>query len=695
MNEWTFTFHIETGTWQECQNPAFLGKDISEASFVPIVSLRNERTGEEWEKAWCEKHHAYEEIESYKADQVITKNGCVLEGMAVPVKKYVTQSYYRYYDEASSFTVRWRVRNNPSEKMVYLEHDTMEIHFAWEKDDKTGEFIAVPSLGTFNKYTISLSIADGTTDHDYFKLPYDVMVCALKALQDNASLLYGFTPRVFINSKPGNDYDPDGYPCGYDLEVKAFLERPLDMSIYFFRNFFAPLEDDDTSIEKNVFDKLFPRDQRENFLILAEHLHFEPTPEYRHLYETNPLALILHMVLPELGIEKSSLISKFDHLESFCSKRVGEHMYRGRMFFDPLHRKDNDEEDDEANEYKSLRFYCQWLRQHISEEELADRLLAAQKNWRGWYLATLEYFKKHFSQVPQAWKDELIATGLSAELRNKLSILEQNEDELGKNIQHHPKAHDWECKINGYNFRLIPSIDKFKRIAWNLSSSHVIERMSKVKGKTLSCFAVERNGRYLGFILVEDINIVLDWFPDYNNYLMMAKCHLAFLYWAKRNCLERDDYSLNADDSYGALAQPFNVEPVHKDAEWEKLNILEMMSKTPRPGYYLSYYRKLAEAKLLRSRPPKLTEDEGEYIAKQYAWGKPIYEAAVKGNPEAQYIMSLFYSDSVCTFGTDMRRSNEWYKRAVESGWLEIAPDKGSMQIAGFPLPKNKRYPYD
>ena len=154
MNEWTFTFHIETGTWQECQNPAFLGKDISEASFVPIVSLRNERTGEEWEKAWCEKHHAYEEIESYKADQVITKNGCVLEGMAVPVKKYVTQSYYRYYDEASSFTVRWRVRNNPSEKMVYLEHDTMEIHFAWEKDDKTGEFIAVPSLGTFNKYTI-------------------------------------------------------------------------------------------------------------------------------------------------------------------------------------------------------------------------------------------------------------------------------------------------------------------------------------------------------------------------------------------------------------------------------------------------------------------------------------------------------------------------------------------------------------
>ncbi|WP_028128964.1 hypothetical protein [Selenomonas sp. AE3005] len=688
MNNWAFTFHIENGAWKERKNASFLEKDISEIPIVPIVEFYLERTGEKWEKAWCEKHHAYEEIQSCKNDQVITKNGCNLEGLVVPVKNYVYQSENRFFNEPSSITVCWQVHNRPADKMVYLEYDTIDILFNWEKE-KTNEFIAVPSLVGNHKYTVSLSIAEGTTDNPYIKLPYAVMVCALKALQDNASSIYGFTPRVFINSKPEDEYSSRSYQSGYDLELKAFLKRPLDMSIFYFRKFFPPHKEGDTRAERNDFDILFPRDQRENFLSLAKHLHFEPTQEHRQLYESNPLALILHIVLPELGIETSDLISKFDHLESFCGKRIGEDTYRNRMFFDPLHQKENDEDDDETNAYKSLRFYCQWLRQHISEEKLAERLLVAQKNWRGWKLVALEYFRKYYSQVPQAWKDELIANGLSADLRDKLSILEQKEHELGKNVQYYPEAPDWECKINGYNFRLIPSIDKFKRMAWNLSSSHVTQRMDEVKEKSISCFAVERNGRYLGFIWLQDKTVMLDWFPEYKNYILMAKCHIAFLYWMKRNGLERN-LCLNDDDSYVALNQPFNVEPVQKDQEWEKLSILEMMSKTPRAGYYLSYYRKLVEGRLLRTYSPALTEDEGEYIAKHYTWGIPIYEAAVRGNAEAQYVMSLFYRDGVCTAYPDRRRGEEWYKRAVESGWLEIAPDQGDIQIAGFPLPKMK-----
>ena len=97
-------------------------------------------------------------------------------------------------------------------------------------------------------------------------------------------------------------------------------------------------------------------------------------------------------------------------------------------------------------------------------------------------------------------------------------------------------------------------------------------------------------------------------------------------------------------------------------------------------GFYLSYYRKLASCNLMRPKAPSANDDEKEYLNEHYPWGKPIFDAAFRGNAEAEYVMSLFYRDGIGTSVADYSLSEKWYRQAVRDGWLAIAPAKKDVK---------------
>ncbi len=69
----------------------------------------------------------------------------------------------------------------------------------------------------------------------------------------------------------------------------------------------------------------------------------------------------------------------------------------------------------------------------------------------------------------------------------------------------------------------------------------------------------------------------------------------------------------------------------------------------------------------------------------QLPWGKRIFDAAWAGNPEAQYVMSLFYHRYSYRFSRyDGQRAADWYKKACDNGWLKIEASKPNIRLEGF-----------
>ena len=674
MESKTFCYDLGQESWRESTIPAFASPELTDLPLIPIVDYSHERTGERWKRAWCEAHHAYEDIEGYTADGLTSKAGCRLEGIPVSLTNNVYQTYYSYDKPTASVGVRWQVRQRPGEDSIYLDKGTVTYMFTWEKDKQSGEFVPVPSLDRCNVNTDTVSLY-GDAPKDCPEIPYPVLLYVLKLLQMQSEAIYGFTPKLLLPSQDSEDTTSGKRKIPTGLWLSAFLHRPLDMNIYFFRKYFY-------AYSKHEFDALFPCEAQDNFPTLAKAFGLPATDELRSLYEKNPLSLIFRMMLPELGVKREEFMAKFDHLLMFCGKTMAK-TYGNRLFFDPLRGKKDKTSNKESRDYDNLRFYTNWLRQHISEEALTERLLAAQNKWHDCKFKAMEYFRRHFDQIPEDLTTEIIAEGLTFDVRDKLGILAQHLTSKETRRSYSDEVRSWECKINDYNFRLISSLAQFNTITHNLSISHYNHRNAEEMEKNdASFFVLERNGRYLASIWLKGKTVMGIGFNDFRNYILVAKFRVVYLYWLRYHGLEEQYFSRGCDAAV-ALDQKFTVEPVDTN-EWEICSLKEMMeipAESRTFGYYLSYCRKLAECSLMHAKAPTLHDDEQAYLEQHYAWGKPIFDAAFDGNAEAEYVMSLFYRGHIGSAYSDYRRSENWYKKAVAHGWLDISPAQKDVRI--------------
>ena len=550
MKKYSFCYDMAKKTWRECQHPLFQCLEIGTIPWVPIVACSYERTGTQWKKAWCEKHHAYEEVLDYGEDSVKTEMGCHLEGWPVALSLDVWQT--EDTRSKSSRTVRWQVVHDPEDNTVKIFESSISFLFVWVRDKSSGEFLPMPVLEGCQQQ--SCMAEDCSRFHWY--PPNPVMECALAAQKEEMS-------------------KSSGSPS-------------------------------------------------------------EPPSEKQERKE-----------------EKS-----------------------GSSFLD------------KAKESDHLDFYCQWLRRYFPEAKLADRLYAEEKNWRAWKDDAFKGFRLYFNRMPAEWKEELLENGMTSNTHSRLVLLHQEYASRQEDLRYEDHVRSWECKINDYNFRLISSIHRFQQVFLNMSYSfhshrNIFDRDCKeLQQPHTALFLLERNGRYLAFIELRENKVVEAYMFDRSNDILNAKCSIVIQYWMKQHGFIWECNPVSEDPG-PLLEQEFVVEPADRD-EWEDRSLLQMlhMEQTAiRPGYYLQYCRKLAECALLHAKVPSPEEDEKDYLTRNFPWGKPIYDAAFAGNPEAQYAMSLLYRDGYCFQGARFRQAYEWYQRAMKSGWLEIAPAKRDVRL--------------
>ena len=595
----------------------------------------------------------------------MTESGCQLTGLIINDSIKIYQYHYDYEPPNNSLVARQQILHHPEECTVYLISDSVDVHYSWRKESSCS-YLPIPRFFLRKSYcqAFQISAQEQPKHAPYVSEP--VLLKLMEALQKDAVRFYGRDIRLLAPPTDFRGYSRNRVDKNRIREYfQALLHRPLNMNIYFFRKYFR---------DEDKFNQLFPKDQQHNFGPLAKLLHLPPTEELCQAYEKNPLSLIFCLMLPELGIKDKGLIQKFFSLTAFCGKTLEEH-YQKELFFDPLHTGPTEYlPDDESADYESLRFYCQWRRKHESEEALANLLLERQQGWCDWKYSAFKVFQKYFNHLPKDLKEDILRDGISAQIHDKLKLIRQQFQKADAPCGERELAR--QCKINDYNFRLIKSKASFQGLCHTYSLPWLSYK--KLAGMTL--YAIERNGRYLGVITVKG-NISENVFiNDCNCSILQAKCHTAYLAWVRHHNLERT--ATWPEDCVAALEQNFDIEPLDYD-EFNNISLIEMLDMPERsasPGFFLQLYRKLAEASLLRPLAPDQSADEQEYLFKKFPYGQLIFQAAFAGNPEAQYVMSIFYRDNHC-IAPDSLRAEIWYKRAIANGWLEIAPAQKDVRI--------------
>lgn len=694
MRTHTFYYDDERTTWAETHIPAFCAEDDSDLPIVLLVDYYEKSTGETRLKVWCGEHRAYEGIGRYTEDGVVTDKGCKLTGLALRVENseyMMSTGDRRCYESTKNIRerdIRWQVQYEPGSGKVLLVNHDVDLGFDWKKDGETGGFVNVPFVHAVNRHCWILCPGAGKPEKalPYAEkskngalslfdkpwlptLPPSVASAALALLAEAAESVYGFRPPLLLPPDTGErTFWRQNNAAAW---VEAFLARPLDMNIYFFRKYFRTAEE---------FDRRFPPDRRENFPLLCEALGVEPTDVLRDAYRNNPAYFAARLVLSRLGIHDERLLQKFRDLPEFC----GEDMRA--WYSKPLLCPGDDAE--HKMEWDALRFYSAWRLRSESPEAFIDRLLNTQQRWKGWRLTGMVYFQKHFDAVPKEWREEILRDGLTFRVYERLTLLDHARAVKEPALSYGEKERARECKISGYNFRLVNSVPVFRRLA---GGYRILADMEYRSGHT-ALYVMERNGQILYYILLEDD--VVQWSQPRLDIRppLAAKVSIAFLFWKCRFGLTAR-WPEDAGRFRESLPEPI-VEPLERD-EWAEKNLLDMLDKSKseiRRGYYLSFYRKLAEVRLLKTAPPRADGDEQAQLTYDFPCCRGIFDAAWSGNPEAQYVMSLLYRDENFFTRCDAKRSAAWYKKACENGWREIMPDKEDVSLEGLSAPLEDKW---
>ena len=667
MEKHTFCYDAERKTWTESQFPAFGAEDRDSLPVVLVVDDWDKCNRERTLSTWCEEHHTFEPVGRYTEDGLVTAAGCKKTGLLARVWNVGKNSR----GDDSEVDLRWQAEYHEEEKAVYLSHDTVKVGFDQKIDDATNASANVPFIREVTHFCRVLcpklyTSADVPKMPTITTIPPAVASCTISLLQGAAESLHGFRPPVLL--PPDTGREPlwrENNGAGW---LRAFLLRPFDMNIGYFREFF-----------KEDFFTLFPPKQRDNFPALCEALGMEPTDALRDAYRENPVYFVARVLLPKLGIRREDLLQKFRHIRCLFGEQL-PHRYVDHL----LHLLLPEQE----KEWAALRFFCEWLGNNRSEEELAEKLLKMNEHWNGWGLRGMERFQRIFGHIPPRLLSMIEKDGMSAEVYDRLALLEHDIEVHQDPLAYGDRECARECRISGYNFRLISSIHAFQQIAAGSAFPRDVEY---IPGRT-SLYVIERNGLQLLAIFLD--GDVLQWtrrLPDMKPPLV-AKVESVLLCWRYRHGIGKK-FPFSEGGDMKELGRELVVEPPDRNEAWDEMgaaDLMEIPEDEIRRGYYLSLYRKMVEVPLLRSYLPRPDEDEREALTRKIPCCRRIFDAAWTGDPEAQYTLSLMYQNSGFFVNKSDLQAREWYKKACENGWREIMPDKEDVSLNGLSSPPEK-----
>lgn len=422
IDETIYQYDYKNRAWVETAKryDAFPAKD------VPVILFGEFDLGE-WDyqcfhahrrqrMMWCAEHKRFEKIHHIeRIDSIRSVEGCRERGMAAhfsfcvpPIERKLTVPYrwkITLYEngevEVKADALRFRLvytgENVDAKAARPASASTLGHHCPSEYNDTMAEkYIARPRRITLSEV---FDIENGESvfcnsrrDWQDFglDLPPAVTAKAFEYLQEN--------------SKADRNLLQESITDGAK-KLRAFVKRPADFHIEYWRDFFSYAE----------FERLFPPKQKDNFSALCRALKLTPTEHLRAAYYKNPYAPLWEKLLRFWGFKDEKAISYFYELKDFAGMRLPHFSFdrdKDEIILNGLKGWSKDDtqgfeflEDTETvtayeahNRFAALRFYVAWALSQNKERAFAKRGLyaLAAKPWSNDLHEELELFYWRF-----------------------------------------------------------------------------------------------------------------------------------------------------------------------------------------------------------------------------------------------------------------------------------------------------------
>ena len=570
-----FQYSYEKDKWVKCTDPEYYEKDIEDTPCVTVIEYSEEvyRRALDTYYVYCPKHNAMEDYLNISDNRVVTDVGCCLEGLLGFAK--IHRRYGEICKEAVFIPYRWRIYQSSPSKSINIACDVMrvqdsvnEILTKWLSCSLSVDFVSEKFVISQIKRERDRYINWTETDLD---IPDVVVDTAIEIMQESTLYATGIKPSVLCQIKNKHT-------------VLGYMERPFDPNIVFLKKFFQDFLNRDRYY---IFDEIFTREEKNNYKIICDLLEIKPPKSLRKAYAFNPYAIVWYMIFKQWGVKDINYMHKFFYLDECIAS-----MCLNKFYYDKASKRVTRNWDTERR-WNVLEFYCKWLLENKGEKKMLKWLYSVSEdvvlNQLQWDI--LFSFYDYHNKLTGEVKERLLRDGLTDYVHDAISaeITALSEKLESTKIKYNKVEQRYACKINGYEFRLLPNTRMLSKLGAAFNNCVASYRYSIMKHKSVIVY-VMNDKDYLACIELKEGNHIVQALGKYNMRLTKEVNDVCY-YWAQRNKLVIDvDHIIPISKEELEAFDDATVEPIPYIKAVDEMNLEELINldvKQIYEGYYL------------------------------------------------------------------------------------------------------------
>ncbi len=542
MIERAMYYDVICEKWCFVEDSSFASKEIEDLPIVIII-----RNGDIlW--IWCKEHNEFEAIDDIDGIRFRSRNGCEFYGLP---------AYFQYngdrYGYSVEVPVRWRLTYRKDTSVVFSGMDAAKIQMVYHN---ANPFWRAPRIQMFTYENCVYDMSTGMIKYTIRRnsLPGEVASAVLELLKDAAGDLYGLRP---------SNLDAN-------TMVDEVVFRPYDTNRYKLQGYFGKMD-------------FIARDEKNAYHRFCEKLGILPPKSLKKFYAHNPFAIIIYRALLEMGFRDYNLMRPF-----LTGIRLGsiDFSNSSKFYYPFLDNKTGEIDPETWKEYKTpksvigdsamiseeeidellcggfhsyshstwncLQGIVSWMIQEKGEAFAAHRLFRLSREMIApWQSDICSMLYHYLDQLSDEVRGMFLSKGFSHALHERL-VGEINRLKYGhEEINYYPEEKEWECDINGYEFRLPVYTDEIAAIGKKLHNC-VASYIGRAVQKECTILFVRREEDLVACI---EINrggtAVMQALGNHNQWLSDELLHVVN-YWRSKMSLENRTNHLE-DDDYESL----------------------------------------------------------------------------------------------------------------------------------------------
>lgn len=534
MVDVTFIYDFSHNEWICCEDQVLNHKSIEKLSHALILDFSRGYISYDSERYFfCQNHHRLERIDPDIQDDIVSVYKC--RPFGIFAYQRIEGSLADFFSSKLHVPFRWRISQMHHGGILNIFCDVATIY------SPDGRFCSMQwhnvsysiNIARQKKVVIRHDIMETWHNEEDGDIPEVVLNLAMELLRTDMGIHYGLKPSV-LSKMSGH------------RKIDAFIERPYDLNIVYLKPFLSELI-------PGEFDRIFPREAKDNYRILCRILNIKPPKSLRKAYTFNPFSIVWYLYFCQIGIDDVNLMRPFFDL----NERI-LHKPFSQIYFSPRSKTVEFSGDSqyfvEQNDW--LHFYGFWLIQQGHPKrwlKLLYRLSSAQESLTSWQWDILRSFFEYHRQLSNPIKKRLLKDGLTRYVHDLMSweitVLSRYWNQAS--IEYPEYILAYECRIDDYEFRLIKNTSELTEFGY-LMKNCVATYRERILDHHSIIVSVRYDNKYVACIELQDETNIRQALGVCNHRLegpLLLVCR----FWAKQ-------YNLSSDTDH--LSLPMNEENI-------------------------------------------------------------------------------------------------------------------------------------